>query len=329
MRCRVLLLPLILGLAACGRSPLGYMDATSPVGGSIASLGIGLLAISVGVCIIVGLLLIFALWRGGQHADLAIAPVNDRTAIRWIGIGAAISTVFLLGAAIWTLITVSSIGEPAQANSLRVEVSAQEWWWSVKYFSDDPAREFTTANQLVISVGVPVQISLKSRDVIHSFWVPKLGGKMDMVPSRTNVTWFEADKVGIFRGQCSEFCGLQHANMGFDVRVLSQEDFDAWWNRQLRPAEGSADDPRFKTFMVRCAACHAVRGTLAGGILGPDLSHFGERETIASGLLPNTPANLAKWINNTQTIKPGVRMPELDMLASEIDDVTNYLEGLK
>lgn len=329
MRCRALLLSPILALVGCSGSPLSYLDATSPIGGSIARLGLGLLAISVGVCGLISILLVAALWRGRGGSDSTITPTNDRSAIRWIGIGVAISTAFLLGSAAWTLVTVSSISEPARPYGLQVDVTGHQWWWSVKYRSEDPARVFTTANQLVIPVGVPVQVNLASRDVIHSFWVPKLGGKMDMIPSRTNVTWLEADKVGDFRGQCSEFCGLQHANMAFNVRVLSKPDFEAWWNLQLQAADGSAGDPRFKIFMVRCAACHAIRGTSAGGILGPDLSHFGGRATIASGLMPNTPANLANWINNTQTIKPGVMMPELDMLASEIDDVTSYLEGLK
>ena len=258
-----------------------------------------------------------------------ISPVNDRTPIRWIGVGVAISTVFLMGSAVWTLVTVKSIGQPAASNTLSVDVTGQEWWWSVKYNSNDPSRQFTTANQLVIPVGVPVQVKLTSADVIHSFWVPKLGGKMDMIPSRTNVTWIEADKPGEYRGQCSEFCGLQHANMAFNVEAVSQQEFDAWWDRQLQPAANADADPGLHTFMVRCAACHTIRGTAAGGILGPDLSHFGSRESIGAGLLANTPDNLADWINNTQTLKPGVKMPELHMLASETDDVASYLEGLK
>jgi cytochrome c oxidase subunit 2 len=326
---RIALLCVLPALGGCARLPLSYLDDTSPVGHAIASLGLGLTAISVGVCVIVAVLLVFAIWRRRNDANSGVAPVNDRSAIRWIGVGVAVSTFFLIVSAVWTLITVHSIAAPANAAGLSIDVIAQEWWWAARYHSADPAREFITANQLVIPVGVPVQINLTSKDVIHSFWVPKLGGKMDMIPSRTNVTWLEADKVGEYRGQCSEFCGLQHANMAFNVRVLSQADFDAWWNRQLLPAGGPPDDPRLRTFLVRCAACHAIRGTPAGGILGPDLSHFGDRESIASGLLPNTPANLARWINNTQTIKPGVKMPELHMLASEIDDVTSYLESLK
>ncbi|MEO8242929.1 MAG: cytochrome c oxidase subunit II [bacterium] len=316
-------------LAGCSSSPLGYLDATGPVGGPIARLGWGLIAISAGVCIVVGILLVIALWRGQRHADLEIKTVDDTAAIRWIGVGVAISTVFLIGAAVWTLVTVRQIRQPASATALSLDVTGQDWWWAVKYRGADPAQDFTTANQLVIPVDVPVQINLRSRDVIHSFWVPKLGGKMDMIPSRTNVTWLQADKIGDYRGQCGEFCGLDHAFMAFDVRVLSKPDYAAWLDRQLLPAAVSAGEPGFKTFMVRCAVCHTIRGTPAGGILGPDLSHFAERETIAAGLLPNTPDNLVNWINNTQTLKPGAKMPELHMLAAETRDVAAFLEGLK
>lgn len=323
---RALVFVALLPLSACS-APLSYLDATSPIAGAIASLGWGLTVISVGVCAVVAILLGVAILRGRASGSAQIAPVNDRAPIRWVGVGVAISLVFLLGSAIWTLVVVGAIGTPPQKSARTVTVTGHQWWWEVEYQSSDPSRVFTTANQLVIPVGTKVRIELKSADVIHSFWVPKLGGKMDMIPSRTNVTWLEADKPGDYRGQCSEFCGLQHANMAFNVLAVSKDEFDSWWERQLQPAP--TDDPRFQTFMTRCSACHTIRGTSAGGILGPDLSHFGSRETIAAGLLPNTPDNLARWINNTQTIKPGVKMPELHMLASEIDDVTSYLEDLK
>lgn len=316
-------------LAGCADVPLGYLDHAGPTARMIARLGWGFIAISVAVSIIVGVLLVWAIGRPRVRRDETIVPVDDRTPIRWIVIGTGISAVFLLGSAIWTLGTVHAISALPTANALHVDVVGQEWWWEVRYHADDRARDFTTADQLVIPVGVPVRIELTSRDVIHSFWVPKLGGKMDMIPSRANVAWLQADAAGDYRGQCSEFCGLQHANMAFNVRALPPDDFQKWWDRQLQPPATAPADPGAKTFMVRCAVCHTIRGTAAGGILGPDLSHFGSRDTIAAGLLPNTPENLARWINNTQTIKPGAKMPELGMLASEIDDVARYLEDLK
>jgi cytochrome c oxidase subunit 2 len=324
---RLAVIGLMFGLSGCTGQPLSYFDTAGPIASSIASLGVGLTAISLAVCVIVAVLLIAAIWRGRAGGDPGIHPVNDRQPIRWIIGGVALSTVFLLASAVWTLATVHATVLPPRPG-LTVDVVSQDWWWAVKYESPDPSRRFTTANQLVIPVGVPVRVNLTSRDVIHSFWVPKLGGKMDMIPSRTNVTWIEADKPGHYRGQCSEFCGLQHANMAFDVHALSPADFQTWWDQQLAPAAATPDDPGLRTFMVRCAVCHTIRGTDAGGILGPDLSHFGSRSTIAAGLMPNTPANLAHWIDNTQTIKPGVKMPELHMLAGEVADVTAYLEGL-
>lgn len=316
----------LLPLSACS-APLSYLDATSPIAGNIASLGWGLTLIAVSVCIIIAILLAIALTRHREPSDADISPVNDRGPIRLIGVGVAVSVVILMISAVWTLVVAGAVGLPPGGNVLTVNVTGHEWWWEVEYQSNDPTRIFATANQLVIPAGAPVRVNLASADVIHSFWVPKLGGKMDMIPSRTNVTWLVADKIGEYRGQCSEFCGLQHANMAFNVRVVSKQDFDSWWNTQLQPAP--ANDPRLRTFMTRCAACHTIRGTDAGGIVGPDLSHFGSRESIAAGLMANTPANLAAWINNTQMIKPGAKMPELHMLASEVDDVTAYLEGLK
>jgi cytochrome c oxidase subunit 2 len=322
---RLALIPLLLPLSGCAGVPLGYLDSTAPAGAPVAALGWGLIVISGIVCVIVAVLLVVAIWKRRTHRPEAVMPVDDRRPIRWIGFGVVISTVVLIASAAWTLVTVSSIGMPRQPG-LTVEVTGQQWWWGVRYDSPDPSRVFTTANQLVIPVGVPVKVVLRSADVIHSFWVPKLGGKMDMIPSRTNVTWIEADKPGDYRGQCTEFCGLQHANMAFGVRAVSQADFDAWWDRQLQPAPTTAD---LRPFMVNCAACHTIRGTPAGGILGPDLSHFGDRQSIAAGMLPNTPENLARWLENTQTIKPGSKMPELDMLASDVHAIVAYLEDLK
>jgi cytochrome c oxidase subunit 2 len=320
---------LLLALAGCADHPLGYLDATGPISGPIASLGWGLTAISVGVFVIVSALLCYAIWRKRPDGTAEIRSVNDRASIRWIGIGTAISAVFLLGSAVWTLAVVHSVGQPASAATVEIDVIAQNWWWEVRYKSPDPTRQFTTADQIVIPVGVPVRINLTSRDVIHSFWVPKLAGKMDIIPSRENSTWLQADMPGTYRGQCGEFCGLEHAFMGFEVTAVSPADFKTWWDHQLQQAATPPDDPGLRTFMARCAVCHTIRGTQAGGILGPDLSHFASRSTIAAGLLTNTPANLAEWINNTQTLKPGVKMPELGMLGSEIADVTTYLEGLK
>ena len=217
----------------------------------------------------------------------------------------------------------------SHAAAVTIDVTGQQWWWEVRYRSDTPSREFSTANELVIPAGVPIQLNLRSRDVVHSFWVPKLAGKMDMIPGQTNGTRIEADKPGIYRGQCTEFCGLQHAQMAFFVIALTPADFEAWWNHQLEPASNDPKAAPQQTFTVRCGGCHAIRGTSAGGILGPNLTHFGSRRTIAAGVLANNSDNLAHWLRNSQGVKPGSKMPELHLAGDEVDTLTAYLEGLK
>jgi cytochrome c oxidase subunit 2 len=321
-----LFLPLL--LSDCARAPLGYMRGAGPAARSIASLGWGLLGISMVVCLITGALLIFSIFRPRLQAD-GLGGGDDRSALRWIGVGLSITTVLLLASAVWTLWTVRGVSDTSHAAAVNIDITGQQWWWEVRYRSDVPSREFSTANDLVIPAGVPVQLNLRSRDVVHSFWVPKLAGKMDMIPGQTNRIRIEADQPGIYRGQCSEFCGVQHAQMAFFVIALSPADFQTWWEHQLEPARNDPGSIPQQTFVEHCASCHAIRGLSAGGILGPNLSHFGSRRTIAGGVLPNDPGNLARWLSDSQGVKPGSKMPELHLAASEVDTLTAYLEGLK
>ena len=176
-----------------------------------------------------------------------------------------------------------------------------------------------------------MRIELKSQDVIHSFWIPKLGGKMDVIPGQTNVTWLQADDPGTYRGQCGEYCGAQHAHMAMFVIADTPADYALWVRDQLQDAAEPATEParlREQVFVAHCAACHAVRGTQAGGILGPDLTHLMSRRTIAAGLLPNTPGNLAAWIADSQALKPGSRMPSLLLSGGDLSAVMNYLQTL-
>ena len=316
-------------LSGCSATPLNYLGPSGPAARAIAGLGWGLIAISVAVCIIVLALLTYAISRRRLPDDGSLGGGDDRTAIRWITAGTGISTLFLLGAAIWTFLTVQTVTNAATPPALTIDVTGHQWWWEARYRSDDPSRQFSTANDLVIPVGVPVQVNLQSADVIHSFWVPKLAGKTDTIPGLTNTTRIQADKPGVYRGQCTEFCGLQHAQMAFYVIAMSQADFNAWWDHQLQTAAFDSGNQGEKVFLDKCSACHAIRGVPAGGILGPNLSHFGSRTTVGAGILPNTPDNLADWINHTQTIKPGSKMPALDLPADELAAVTAFLEGLK
>ncbi|HEX4027287.1 MAG TPA: c-type cytochrome, partial [Rhizomicrobium sp.] len=191
-------------------------------------------------------------------------------------------------------------------------------------------RQFTTANEIHIPVGRPVRLRLIGSDVIHSFWVPQLAGKMDAIPGQTNETWIEADRPGTYRGQCTEYCGLEHARMGFLVVAQSPAEFQAWWSHQVdapAPPQGVALAGQ-EDFQTHCAGCHAVRGTDAAGALGPDLSHLMQRTTIASGVLPNDGPTLARWISDPQSLKPGSLMPAPELSGQELADVHAYLKTL-
>ena len=217
---------------------------------------------------------------------------------------------------------VYAIGAPQGAQSetsLRIEVIGEQWWWRVRY------PGFETANEIRIPAGQPVELILRSADVIHSFWVPNLAGKVDMIPGRENRLRLTAAKPGEFRGQCAEFCGGPHAKMALHVIAESTERFEAWLAAQRKPA-GTA----LPSFEARCAVCHTVRGTAAAGTRGPDLTHIGSRGYIAAGTLPNNAGTLAGWIASSQHIKPGNLMPEFrEFSAEELKALAAYLESLK
>jgi cytochrome c oxidase subunit 2 len=222
----------------------------------------------------------------------------------------------------------AEIAQPPGKSSLTVEVTGKQWWWQVRYLSDDPSRIFTTANEIHIPVGRPVRIRLIGGDVIHSFWVPGLGGKTDLIPGQTNETWLQAREPGIYRGQCAEYCGVEHARMALLVIADPPATFAAWQAHQLRspaPAPGHGSD----LFAMHCGSCHAVRGTVAAGILGPDLSHLGTRHTLAAGMLPNDSAHLARWLDDPQALKPGALMQRPEISPPERGAIVAYLESLK
>ncbi len=210
----------------------------------------------------------------------------------------------------------------------------EQVWWRVRYPAEGVQAEFSTANELVIPIGRPITVSVTAADVIHSFWIPNFGGKIDMIPGRINRFNFTADRPGIYRGVCAEFCGAQHARMAFDVMALEPAEFDAWRRTQAQPAPEPAIP-----FLARgrelfrsggCGSCHVVRGTEANGQLGPDLTHVGSRRTIGAGQFPNNVGTLAGWIANVQQIKPGAKMPSYGSLTGEdLRAMAGYLESLK
>jgi len=251
-----------------------------------------------------------------------------------VSIATGLTVLILIGLTIVSVSVGKSVSASvAPAGSLAIEITGTQWWWKVRYQNDDPSRILETANEIHIPVAQPVAIRGLSNDVIHSFWVPSLQGKRDLIPGHITVEWLQADHPGEYRGQCSEFCGLQHAHMAFWVVAETPEQFTAWMNHQLQPAVEPADDQRRRgqTIFLKsaCVLCHAIRGTDAAAQIGPDLTHFGSRKTIAAGTLSNTPGNLAGWIADPQNIKPGTHMATVPVQSNEMQPLIDYLESLQ
>jgi cytochrome c oxidase subunit 2 len=252
--------------------------------------------------------------------------------MNWIRTGVAISAVPLLITLVWTMVALADISRGGPNDSLVLDVTPRQWWWDVRYLAKDPSQIFSTANEIHIPVGIPVRVRVHGADVIHSFWVPRLSGKTDAIPGQTNVTWLRANAPGRYRGQCSEFCGFQHAHMAFEVVADAPADFEAWRLRQIAaaPEPTTPEQIRGRDFVeYRCGLCHSVRGTAAGATFAPDLTHLMSRSTIAAGTLPTNPGSVAAWIRNSQALKPGNLMPDQNMTGPQLADTLAYLELLQ
>lgn len=310
-------------------SPMDYLHTHGAQGDAVQRLlwGSGLFSLAV-IVAIAGLVLTGSLSRHVRDRGAPPRVARHDAGLAWIAGGTAFTVLGLVVFMVWTVRDMAAIAAAPTEPQLTVEVRAHQWWWEFRYLDKDPSRIFTTAKELHIPVGQPVRFRLISADVIHSFWIPKLGGKTDVIPGQTNITWLEASQPGEYRGQCAEYCGAQHAHMALVAYADRPGDFEAWRDAQLRPAsppataearEG-ADD-----FIARCGACHTMRGTPAGGKLGPDLTHIMSRHTLAAGTLPNTVAYLSGWISNPQTVKPDAQMPDLDLSGPELEAIRSYL----
>lgn len=317
---------------AHAQPPLSYLRTFGPAGDAATQLNWAAIIISIAVSVIIGLLVIAGVWRrrAPQGADeIQAVPVERRgDGVRWIWIGVAITSVVLLAVLIWTVAALMAVANPSRPPQLTIAVTGHQWWWEAVYKSPDPTQRFVTANELHIPVGQPVRIELLSADVIHSFWVPALAGKTDTIPGRRNIAWLQADKPGRYMGQCTEYCGQQHAHMSFTVVAEPPAQFEAWRRRQLAPPPAPTTPEQAEGLhlvVVKCGACHAIRGTDAGGHTAPDLTHLMSRSELASGAVPNTPAGLSGWIANPQGVKPGTRMPTLFLSGPELNAVRSYL----
>jgi cytochrome c oxidase subunit II len=316
--------------------PLSYLSSAGPQAGHIVPLTWYMLLVSAGVCLIIAALLWAALRRAqpqDQTVQIDRIPIErGADGARWISIGVIASSVPLAVAFLWTMITLAAVAGPPAHPGLTLDVTGRQWWWQVAYNAPNPVDVFETANEIHIPVGVPVLVRLHGADVIHSFWVPQLAGKADAIPGQTNLSWIQADRPGRYLGQCSEFCGNQHAHMHFEVVAEPQADFDRWVGAQRQAAVAPATAAAARGLSLveyRCGLCHRVRGTGAGAVSAPDLTHLMSRRTLAAGTLLNDSGNLAGWIQNPQDLKPGNLMPNQQLAPQQLADTLAYLETLR
>lgn len=319
-------------LCACSGNE-SALDPAGPQAGRISTLSSYMFGVSAVVWTLVIIALIVALLRSRRH-DVTDQSDEIDSRLKKPVIGATVVTVLiLLVNLVYSVSTGSAMASLPRENALRIKVTGHQWWWEAEYLDPVPGNEIITANEIHVPVGEPVQIIGSSTDVIHSFWAPNLFGKKDLIPGHVTATWFQADTAGIYRGQCAEFCGHQHAKMAVLIIAEPRAKFEAWYRSQMLPA-ATPSDPAARAgeqvFMSKgCPLCHTVGGTRALATVGPPLTHIGSAYTIAAGTLKNTRGNLAGWIVDPQGIKPGAKMPANDLSGPELHSLLSYLESLK
>jgi cytochrome c oxidase subunit II len=333
-----IMLPLLGGCA-------GMQSALDPAGVQASRIG-RLWWLFFGVCAVVYTLVILVLLlsltkqRSGQTSMKSDAPVLNPDArpqrrITWaVGGSLAVTAVIVFALSLADFFTQRALGGLAHsADPLRIQVTGQQWWWKIDYLNAVSSNNVTGANEFHIPVGRVVQMELLSADVIHSFWIPRLHGKRDLVTGHPTRIWLRADQAGTFEGQCAEFCGMQHAKMRLTAIAEAPEQYEAWFKAQQQTAVVPSTDEEkrgYTVFMSRtCIMCHNISGTPANGQAAPDLSHIASRPRIAGGYLQNNRSNLVAWILNAQHIKSGSRMPQHHLSDEEVNAVATYLESLK
>jgi cytochrome c oxidase subunit 2 len=328
-------LVLMLCLSGCA----GVQNALGGQGAEDANF-IRLFTLFMIVCTLMYLLiavsLVLAVWRRRK----TVLTVDDRRhhqtsdAVR----PAMIGWTVLISAGLVVLTIASFLADRSNAANgshpkLNLTVTANQWWWDVEYNWPDASKTIRTANEIHLPVGMPAQVTLKSNDVIHSFWIPNLAGKQDLIPGRQTDAQLLPRKTGLYRGQCAEFCGTQHAQMALDVTVESKADFERWYAAQQQPARAPTNPLQLAGFRYvtsrECASCHNVSGTPAGGQIAPDLTHFASRRSIAAGTLPMNTGNIYGWVADPQSQKPGNHMPTIGIKSDDLHAIVAYLEALK
>ena len=322
-------------LAGCN----GFQNAMGGDGAESANF-VSLFKLFMVVCTVMYFIIVaamaVAIWRRRKSA----LTVDDRrhhetshlvtpVLFGWTGL----IVVGLTALTVASFLTDRSNAASAMKPALHLTVTANQWWWDVRYEQPDVSTTVRTANELHLPVDTPVHVTLKSTDVIHSFWIPNLAGKQDLIPGRMTDVQLLPRKTGLYRGQCAEFCGIQHTQMALDVTVESKTDFERWYSSQLATAKPPATPLQLaglRYFITReCSACHNISGTLAGGQVAPDLTHFASRRSIAAGAMPMNKGNLYGWIADPQSLKPGSHMPTVGLEPSELHALVAYLETLK
>jgi cytochrome c oxidase subunit II len=304
----------------------GIQSALEPAGlhaDKIGTLWDSFLVVSAVVYVLVMLFLLVALRRRSQ---------NEQGVRTGVAVAIGLTVVTLFGLLVSSVLTGRAIASD-QSAPIEITLTGRQWWWQFDYDHTDASKRFTTANELTIPVGIPVKIWLKSPDVIHSFWVPNLNGKQDLIPGKDNQIVLQATKAGVYRGQCAEFCGFQHAKMAFWVNAVAPADYVKWVESQRQPSKIPSTPRQRKgqeVFMSSpCPLCHTVQGTPANGKTAPDLTHFATRRSIAAGTFPNRRGFLAGWILDPQHMKPGAFMPPTQLEQGELEPLLAYLESLQ
>jgi cytochrome c oxidase subunit 2 len=329
---------LAIALSACSGIQ-SALDPKGPKAAGVLHLTWFLVGTAAVVYVVVVAMLLYVLRRAPRSSvdldhELGTEVIGNQSGMQtWVIAGTALTTIILIGFVFVDLSTARSLSTVGGAAPLRVDVVGHQWWWEVKYPDPDPQNDIETANEIHVPVGRAILIKMKSGDVIHSFWAPNLDGKKDLIPGHETVTWFRADTVGVYRGQCAEFCGYEHAKMAFYVVAEPRIEFERWLTQQRAEASTPTDSlaqAGERVFLSSsCAMCHSIAGTGAGSNNGPDLTHIASRRTIAAGTLPNTAANLESWILAPQTIKPGAKMPANQLDPQSLRALVAYLQGLK
>jgi cytochrome c oxidase subunit 2 len=309
----------------------GLQSALEPAGvhaEKIGRLWDVFLTVSVVVYVLVLAFLLIALFRRRKSEQAE----SSRGAFAAVSVATGITVLTLFALLISSIFTSRGIAS-ITGDAVRIELTGRQWWWQADYDHPDRSKRFSTANELTIPVGIPVHIKLRSSDVIHSFWVPNLHGKQDLIPGHDGNVILKATRAGIYRGQCAEFCGLQHAKMSFWVNALAPNDYARWVESQRESSKIPSTPQQRKgqeVFMSSpCPLCHTIQGTNASGKTGPDLTHFASRRSIAAATLPNRRDSLSQWILDPQHIKPGSYMPPTVLNRGELEPLLAYLESLQ